>query len=254
MTQQDLADAAGVSLSTVRRLERDPDARFQLTTEMHLERVLGLRSGALMALRRGKPLSDLWRKPSIFNVESHRRFGAAPLGELAACSSRTARVLADQVHQLAARREEELSLLSQGQLWPGSGEIPGQWLFEWLPWPAQLTASATWLDRMFDSCDQIAQLLVDGEVPLPLRLAEAVALRISHDRAWALDTNHFFDPATGDEIIDEQWPDFDELFAVADPRPLFGDGEHANWVSSSSYLHPFRWWQRADRAPRVGCG
>jgi hypothetical protein len=73
-------------------------------------------------------------------------------------------------------------------------------LFDWLPWPAQLAATVPWLHRAHDSAARVRSVLKDGLVPRPLRMAEAVMLHIAFDRAWVIDTNAFV--PDGEEVDD----------------------------------------------------
>lgn len=244
LTQKELAEAAGVSLSTVRRLERDSAASFHTKTERALERVLGLVEGGLQAIRDGRSSGEMLQNRWTMHLDfSGYRYERAPLKDVIASDSYTARVIARELQDLVSRREQELSLLGQGRLWAGSGDHPGQWLFEWLPWVARLKLSTMWLDRMFDSCEQVSGALFDGDVVKPLRMAEAVAIMIGFDRAWAVSTNSFF--IEGDEIEDGSWAP-DDVFSEVDPRPLLERGRTWGFVPTDSRFHPHRWWEGED--------
>lgn len=243
MTQQQLADAAGVSLSTVRRLERDPQARFHPTTERRIEFALRLREGALEHLRANGEIDDAFEDEFVFWFGRSEHYPNAPLSDIVVGDSHVATVLASNLEDLGGRATEELSLAALGKLVPGIGGGRRDFLFDWLPWPARVVASVPWLHRAHDSAAQLALVLSGGTVPRPLRMAEAVMMRIALERAWAIDTGAFF--VNGEEIadpVDELW---EVVYDHCDPSPLFDRGRpESEWVDSASALHPLRWWVR----------
>lgn len=244
LTQEQLAEAAGVSLSTVRRLERDPEAQFHDTTERAFERVLGLRQGGLDHLRTGGQVNDAFQKTTTIWLGPSSRYRAAPLGDVIVSNSHVAQVLASELEGLSQRRSEELALLARGKLTAGWSEPP-QYLWQWLPWVAQVHATPVWLDRLHDSADQVRRHLEEGDVPLPLRMAEAAVLHVAYDCAWVMSTNSFFHEG---EEIEDPYPSADVLFEVVDPQPMFDQSRAASaWVSEDSLLHPARWWLHAER-------
>lgn len=238
LTQQQFADAAGVSLSTVRRVERDPTARFHPRTEERLEYVLGLRKGALEHLRQGGSYDSAFEERfTWFPNSAHYR--DAPVWDIEVEGSEVARLLARSLGALGSRRAEELALAAAGRLLPGAGGGPERdLLFDWLPWPAKLAATPVWLHRLHDSAEQVRSVLEEGVVPRPLRMAEAVLLRIAHDRAEVFDATLF-----DDDLDDPLFKAWDALFDLCDPRPLFDRARvESEWVPESHVLHPLRWW------------
>jgi transcriptional regulator with XRE-family HTH domain len=247
-TQQQLADAAGVSLSTIRRLEREAEAQFHATTEKGIEYLLGLRPGGLAHLRLGGAIDDAFESKSVIRFPRSLAYREAPLSELAAAESYVARVMARSLEKLLGHRVEELTLLAAGKLTIAIRNQEPSFMFQWLPWPAQVHATPIWLDRFMDSADQLRSVLEDGEVPHPLRMAEAVALHLAHDYAWNMDTGAFFDPETREEI-DDPFYEIIDLYQYANPRQLFDrSSQESEWVSEESRLHPARWWERPDTA------
>lgn len=244
LTQEQLAEAAGVSLSTVRRLERDSAARFHETTEHAIERALGLRRGGIEHLREGEDVGSAFRKLTSIWLGPASRYWSAPLGDVIASESHIAVVLSDVLEEMSSGRPQELMLLADGKLTADRGKRP-RFLWQWLPWVAQVQATPVWLDRLHDSAEQVRRHLEEGRVPRPLRMAEAVALHVAYEAAWVLNTNAFF--AEGEEI-DDPYPAADELYETVDPRPLFDQSHSASaWVSEASLLHPARWWLHAEQ-------
>lgn len=238
MTQQSLADAAGVSLSTVRRLEREEQPRFHATTEDQLAWVLGLQKGALDHLRNGGSIDDVFRKSTVLRLWRGGPYGDAPLSDILTDDSWIAKVMARGLAEWAKRSTEEFADLSAGRLVPWGGGMPDDRLYDWLPWQAQVVSNAPFLHRLHDSAEQLREVLETGQLPRPLRLAEAVLLVSAWERAWAIDTNAFFHE--GEEIEDplsERLPD-----EVLDLYSPVKDG----WHPESSPYHPFRWWERRD--------
>ena len=241
LTQQQLADAAGVSLSTVRRLERELDAHFHPETDRRLEFVLGLKDGALAQLRAGGGVDEVFEDRFVFWFGRSDQYPNAPLSDIVVSDSHVAQVTARSLSAIGARATEELSLAASGRLVPGAGADHRDFLFDWLPWPARVVASVAWLHRAHDSAAQVASVLEEGTVPRPLRMAEAVMMKIAMNRAWAIDTNAFF--IDGDEIddpVDGQW---DVVYDHCDPNPLFdSERQESEWIDPTSPLHPLRWW------------
>lgn len=240
MTQQQLADAAGVSLSTVRRLERDPSARFHLETERRIEFSLKLKTGALAHLRSGGDADAAFEGELVLWFPRSDHYRDAPLSDIVIERSYVATVMASSLEAIGARAGEELSLAAEGRLVPGASSDHHDFLFDWLPWPAQLAATVPWLHRAHDTAVQVRSVLKDGLVPQPLRMADAVMLHIAFDRAWVISTNAFFpDGEEVDEPINNAW---DLIYEHCDPRPLFGGGPESEWVAADSLFHPHRWW------------
>ena len=246
MTQQQLADAAGVSLSTVRRLEREAGARFHAETERRLEFALKLKEGALDHLRNGGRTDEAFNDKFVIWFGRSDHYRDAPLSDIVAHDSYVATVMAKSLEAIGSTAAEELSLAAGGRLVPGAGGHHRDFLFDWLPWPARLHATVPWLHRAHDSAAQLRSVLEDGLVPRPLRMAEAVMLTIAFHRSWAIDTNAFF--VDGDEIedpIDGLW---DLIYDHRDPRPLFDHARpESEWVDLHSELHPHRWWMPIPR-------
>jgi transcriptional regulator with XRE-family HTH domain len=241
MTQQQLADAAGVSVSTIRRLERDADARFHPETEHRLEFALKLKEGALEHLRGGGLIDDAFDDKFVIWFGRSDHYRDAPLSDIVVQDSYVATVLAKSLEAIGSSAAEELSLAAGGRLVPGAGGDHRDFLFDWLPWPARVLATVPWLHRAHDSAAQVRSVLGDGLVPRPLRMAEAVMLKIAYDRSWAIDTNAFFDD--GDEIEDPVDGHWDLVYDHRDPRPLFDRARsESEWVPPDSDLHPHRWW------------
>lgn len=249
LTQQTLADAAGVSLSTIRRLEREVDAGFHRETERRIEFALRLKDGALEHLRSGGEVDKAFDERLRIWFGRSDEYPNAPLSDVVVESSHTARVMASSLNAIGARASEEISLSAEGRLVPG-GRDHHDFLTDWLPWPARLHASGPWLHRAHDSAAQVRAVLDEGLVPRPLRLAEAVMLKIAYERAWAVDTNAFFDE--GEEIadpLDDQW---DVVYDHCDPRPLFDTSKsESEWVDLTSPLHPHRWWVHCSHASAI---
>lgn len=242
LTQQRLAGAAQVSLSTVRRLEREQAARLHPETETAIERVLGLRQGGLDHLRAGGSIGEAFESPMIIHLPRSSAYGEAPLSDIALTAVPVAGVMAISLAKLLKHRAQELALLAAGKLISGSGNHPGYWFFDWLPWPAQVHATPVWLDRMMDSAEQVHSVLADSDVPLPLRMAEAVVLQIAHDRARAIDTNSFHHPLTNEELEDHFYANRTDVYEHVNPDRVFG----LEWVQPDSPVHPSRWWERAE--------
>jgi len=241
MTQQQLADAAGVSLSTVRRLEREVDARFHSTTERQIEFALKLKDGALEHLRTGGSVDAAFEDRFFIRFGRSDHYREAPLSDIVVPDSYVAKVMAKGLAAVGARATEELSLLAAGRLFPDHGRGHHDFLFDWLPWPARLTASAVWLHRAHDSADQVRSVLENGLVPRPLRMAEAVMIKIAYHRAWVIDTNAFFHE--GEEVDDPLNDSWELVYDHCDPRPLFdADRFESECVDVASPLHPHRWW------------
>lgn len=241
MTQQQLADAAGVSLSTVRRLEREPDARFHPETEHRIEFALTLREGAFEHLRAGGAADAAFEDDFIIRFGRSRHYVDAPLSDILIADSYVAKVMAKSLESIGARVTEELSLVAAGRLLPDAGRDHHDFMCDWLPWPAVLAVNVPWLHRAHDSAAQVRTVLEDGLVPRPLRMAEAVMLRIAFDRAWALDTNAFF--PDGEEVDDPLDGSWDLVYDHCDPRPLFDRARiESEWVDPTSPMHPHRWW------------
>lgn len=238
MTQQSLADAAGVSLSTVRRLEREEQPRFHTTTEGQLEWALGLQKGAFAHLRNGGSIDEVFRKSTVFRLGRGGPYGDAPLSDILAADSWIAKVMASGLADWAKRSTEEFADLSAGRLVPWGGGMPDDRLYDWLPWQAQVLCNPPWLHRIHDSAEQLREVLEAGELPRPLRLAEAVLLVCAWDRAWAIDTNAFFHEGEEiDDVLSDGLPD--------EVRDLYS-GLKDGWHPESSPYHPFRWWERRD--------
>lgn len=246
MTQQQLADAAGVSLSTVRRLEREADARFHPETEHRIEFALKLKEGAFEHLRSGGAVDAAFEDAFVFWFGRSDHYRNAPLSDVVIEDSYVAKVMARSLEAIGDRVTEELSLAAAGRLVPGAGSDHRDFMFDWLPWPARLTASVPWLHRAHDSAAQVRTVLEKGLVPRPLRMAEAVMLKIAYDRAWAIDTNAFFhDGEEVDDPLDDSW---DLVYDHCDPRPLFDpDDVESEWVDEASELHPLKWWVSISR-------
>lgn len=241
MTQQQLADAAGVSLSTIRRLERENDARFHPQTERRIEFALKLKDGALEHLRSGGSVDAAFEDRFVLWFGRSDHYRDAPLSDIVVSDSYVAKVMASSLAAIGSRATEELSLVAAGRLFPDASRDHHDFLFDWLPWPARVVATVTWLHRAHDSADQLRSVLKDGIVPRPLRMAEAVMLKIAFERAWAIDTNSFFHE--GEEIDDPLYNAWDLVYDHCDPGPLFDVAQpESEWVEANSPLHPHRWW------------
>lgn len=241
MTQERLASLAGVSVSTIRRLEREPDAKLHPTTEAGIEFALGLRAGGLEHLRAGGDVDSAFQDGIVLRFP-HGSYGDAPLGDVVVSDSYIATVMAGALADLTTRRSEELARASTGRLlpWnPGEGEDV---LFDWLTWQPQVLATPVWLHRLHDSVEQVSEVLAQGLLPRPLRHAELVVLDLAWERAWALHTNSFFD-GKGNEIEDPLDAGVMPLLRDLIPPDAALQQRAPSWVTEASPLHPFRWWE-----------
>ena len=240
LTQAGLAEAAGVSLSSIRRLERDPDARFHSSTEEAIAFALGLRREGLAVLRTGADPNHAFRDGIHLHFGRSSRYREAPLSEIVLADSYVARLIARGLDDLGQRRSEELGLAAAGRLLPWEPGQGGDHLFDWMPWQARLLATPLWLDRLHDSAEQLSTVLTAGNVPRPLRPAELMLLHAAHDRAWALDTNGFF--VDGEEITDGLTVGIVTLLGDL-PDRVADYVRTPTWQETTSELHPHRWWE-----------